>query len=123
LKILLIGDDLIVQRFKRALQEEEIDVVDNPELLSIPGLIEQNEYDLAIIDFAFSGARTISNRIADLALMPVVVIMDQNEESWKIVPSFNADAFVPEDSSNAEIFARIKAVYRRSMRNQLTIAG
>ena len=122
MKILFIGHELIGQRFQRTLEKEDIRIVSNTDLPSVLRLLEQNKFDLVILDSTMQGAGDISRAIYDLATVPVVLMVDQAEKSWKSILTFDADAFITEHASNPEMLARIKAIYRRSKKAQRIVA-
>jgi DNA-binding response OmpR family regulator len=120
MKILFIGDILVAQRFQLALAKEDLTIISDPNRPLIPGLIEQNKFDMVIVDSLMRGAEEICHRIHNLATVPVVLMVDDAEKSWKSVLTFDADAFITQHDNNLEILARIAAVYRRSKRTQTT---
>jgi DNA-binding response OmpR family regulator len=114
LNILVLGHEQSVQSLIWAMQKEDIKIVCNPDLSSIPSMIFNNEIDMVVVDSTMPGADSICRRISNFDIVPVVLIMNQIESSWENIQSCNADAFISEGASNNEILARIKAVYRRS---------
>jgi DNA-binding response OmpR family regulator len=123
LKILFLGLEIRAQQLFYALEGEDIKAIVDPDIRSTLALIEETDFDLVIIDSCLPSGQIISQKISGMGTLPVVLIVDQSEESWKTINSFNADGFIIEGSSHAEILARIRAVYRRSKRFQAIMAG
>jgi DNA-binding response OmpR family regulator len=110
MKVLVIGNDLMVQRLKTALSLGDIEVycpaVDIP---LAPDFIHSNQFDLVIIDNQLSNAEAICNYVYDLVVAPVLLMISERNVNWKTIINFKVDGFLTREASNTELLARVEA--------------
>jgi len=121
MKILFIGNELMAQRLYRAFEKEDINIISSRDVPSISESIETNKSDLVIVDSTIAGAEEICHRICNLEFVPVVLMVNEAEISWKTIGNLNIDGFISTDAGDTEILARINAIYRRSKKTQMIL--
>jgi DNA-binding response OmpR family regulator len=117
LKILFIGNELMAQRLRRTFKKEDIDIILNTSIPSDPELLADKS-NLVIIDSTIPEAENICQRVCKLEIVPVVIMVNEAENSWKTICEMNADGFITTGAGDTEVLARVKAIYRRSERAQ-----
>jgi len=117
LKILFIGNELMALRLRRTFEKDDIDIIFNTSIPSVSKLIADKS-NLVIIDSTIPEAENICQRIGKLEIVPVVLMVSEAENSWKIICDLNADGFITTGAGDTEVLARVKAIYRRSERAQ-----
>ena len=112
-KILIVEDDLSIAE----LQKDYLDlagfkVTISADGLEALGLIQENDYDLLMLDIMLPGldGLEILRRIRDVKNIPVLLVSAKKEEIDKIKGfSLGADDYITKPFSPGELVARVKA--------------
>ena len=124
-KILIVEDDLSIAE----LQKDYLDlagfkVTISTDGLEALGLIQENDYDLLILDIMLPGlgGLEILRRIRDVKNIPVLLVSAKKEEIDKIKGfSLGADDYITKPFSPGELVARVKAHLGNYERLKLTV--
>jgi DNA-binding response OmpR family regulator len=112
-KVLFLGNFLLAQRVISALTNKEIEVTYLTDTSLAIIQIKQKYYDFVIVDSSLEKVEEICYEICGVTKVPVVIMVDEAETSWKAICNIDADGFVTTDASDTEILARVKALYKR----------
>jgi DNA-binding response OmpR family regulator len=113
MNVLFLGKLILAHRLHTFLSKEGIQVVHLFDLTLAYRLINERKFDIVIVDVQLEKSANICNEISNNTNVPVMLMINEATTSWKSVCNVNTDGFLTEDSSNIELVARIKAVYRR----------
>ncbi len=114
MNVLFIGDKLLAERLSSAL----VNNIKITHLLDLPfalSLIKKQTFDLVIVDYLVDGVANICDQICGLACTPLALILREKEANWKSLYDIEVDGFLAEESSDAEMLARINSLSRRNV--------
>lgn len=120
-KVLVVDDEkLIVKGIKYSLEQDEMKVdcaYDGEEALKLAG---ENAYDIILLDVmlpALDGFEVLK-RIREFSSVPVIMLTAKGDDMDKILGlEYGADDYITKPFNILEVKARIKAIIRRSGRN------
>ena len=107
MRVVVLGDDMMVRRLSASLARQGIEVVG-----TVPVLGEEG-FDLVVVDSLEEEAETACRRIKQTRGVPVVLMVRGRQTDWDKLQSLDTDAYIPEGVSGAELAARLRAVVRR----------
>lgn len=120
-KVLVVDDEkLIVKGIKYSLEQDEMKVdcaYDGEEALRLAG---ENQYDIILLDVmlpALDGFEVLK-RIREFSSVPIIMLTAKGDDMDKILGlEYGADDYITKPFNILEVKARIKAIIRRSGRN------
>lgn len=120
-KVLVVDDEkLIVKGIKYSLEQDEMKVdcaYDGEEALRLAG---ENQYDIILLDVmlpALDGFEVLK-RIREFSLVPIIMLTAKGDDMDKILGlEYGADDYITKPFNILEVKARIKAIIRRSGKN------
>jgi DNA-binding response OmpR family regulator len=120
MKVLVLGNDLIVERLNNALGVDDIQVETPVTDLSF-GLesVKAEQYDLVIVDSLNDNVEQVCNFFYSLDCTPVSLMISEKLEDWKCVANFRVDGFLSKEASDRELRTRVKATCRRNQKTRL----
>lgn len=114
MRVLVLGEDVTVQRLTWALA---IDGIEVESLAPVPSLnlesIEWRQYDLVVIDSYNQDVKMVSDYIFDLNHCPVCLILCEKVNDWKMISALKVDCFMMREAGDRELRARVRAICRR----------
>lgn len=122
-KVLVVDDEkLIVKGIKYSLEQDEMKVdcaYDGEEALRLAG---ENQYDIILLDVmlpALDGFEVLK-RIREFSSVPIIMLTAKGDDMDKILGlEYGADDYITKPFNILEVKARIKAIIRRSGKNNL----
>lgn len=125
-KILLVEDEKpISTMLEFALKKQGFDIIEAENWFEAEAIIESKSLDLLLIDWMLpevSGIEIVKNLRSrkQFQSLPIIMLTARTEESYKIRGlEAGADDYITKPFSPHELVARIKALLRRSVDNQL----
>lgn len=120
-KVLVVDDEkLIVKGIKFSLEQDGMTVdcaYDGEEAVN---LAKQNEYDIVLLDVmlpVYDGFEVLS-QIREFSSMPIIMLTAKGDDMDKILGlEYGADDYITKPFNILEVKARIKAIIRRSLKN------
>ena len=120
-KVLVVDDEkLIVKGIKYSLEQDEMKVdcaYDGEEALRLAG---ENQYDIILLDVmlpALDGFEVLK-RIREFSSVPIIMLTAKGDDMDKILGlEYGADDYITKPFNILEVKARIKAIIRRSGKN------
>ena len=112
MKILALGNETMTRRLIASLAGGGIEVVGLAEMGEAVDLLEQERFDLAIVDSLIGEAGMFCYCISKLGHVPVA-LMIREAVDWTKLQSLDADGFIPDWVGKAEMTARLRAIVRR----------
>lgn len=120
-KVLVVDDEkLIVKGIKYSLEQDEMKVdcaYDGEEALRLAG---ENQYDIILLDVmlpALDGFEVL-RRIREFSSVPIIMLTAKGDDMDKILGlEYGADDYITKPFNILEVKARIKAIIRRSGKN------
>jgi len=113
MRILALGNEIMTRRLSASLAGDGIEVVGLSEIREAVALLEQERFDLAIVDSLIREAGMFCRCISELGRVPVVLMIREMQADWRKLQSLDADGFIPDWVGRTELTARLKAVVRR----------
>jgi DNA-binding response OmpR family regulator len=119
IKILAVGSQIMLHRLTARLDHDEVSLIACSSTGEIPQILEQEHFDVVIIDDLFNDTEAICQNANQAGKTPVAVLFRKTETDWKKLRTLEVDGFFPDEAGRSELMARIRAVSRR--RSQLQI--
>jgi len=121
-KTVLIVDDekLIVKGLKFYLEQDDYEVECAYDGLVGLEMAREKEYDVVLLDLMLPGMDGLSvcQQIREFSNMPVIMVTAKGEDMDKIMGlEYGADDYITKPFNILEVKARIKAIMRRSVKN------
>lgn len=121
-KILVVDDEKsIVKGLRFSLEQDSMEVdcaYDGEEALA---LATQNEYDMVLLDVMLPKLNgfEVCQKIREFSSMPIIMLTAKGDDMDKILGlEYGADDYITKPFNILEVKARIKAIIRRSGKNQ-----
>ncbi len=115
IKILAVGVLASLQRLESAVHGNGIRITGVETASKAITLLKQEKFDAVIIDFECGVKPEICDDLYELTKVPLALLINQTLANWKELRTWRVDGFIPEESSNIELVARIKAITRRKI--------
>jgi DNA-binding response OmpR family regulator len=119
LNVIALGNEHKMQRITACVSQAGINIVVVPQMDDAIIKLRSDHYDIILVDSAYEKAEFYCQSLCILSNIPVILLIAGAEANWPDYCSFKVDGFLSEESSNAELAARIKAFSRRRTRYQL----
>ena len=120
-KVLVVDDEkLIVKGIKYSLEQDEMKVdcaYDGEEALRLAG---ENQYDIILLDVMLPALDVfeVLKRIREFSSVPIIMLTAKGDDMDKILGlEYGADDYITKPFNILEVKARIKAIIRRSGKN------
>jgi DNA-binding response OmpR family regulator len=113
LRVMAIGSLMTHLRLSTSLADNNVDLTclsQTPEAILH---LQQERYDIIIIDSLLEEAGYICQCLYSIAKAPIALLVRETEVNWQKLGSWEVDGFLPENSSQVELLARLKAIARR----------
>ena len=112
MKAICCGDAL-TRRLAGSLAGTGVEVLGASDASQALAMLKQQACDLALVDASQADAGETCRALGESAHVPVVVIARGRNPNWTRLQSLEADGYVLESHSGAEMAARFRAVVRR----------
>jgi DNA-binding response OmpR family regulator len=111
--VLFLGNHLLAQRMLTALSREDIKLtyITDPEFAILQTKLKS--FDLVLVDCSMERIEHICEEICGSAFVPIILVTDEEHMNWKTAGNIDSDGFINADASDAELLARVKALYKR----------
>ncbi len=113
IKILAIGSQAMLRRLNARLNQNEVSFKGCSTAYELPAILQQDSFDMIILDNLFGDSETICRNAVNAGKMPVAVIFKKSGTDWKKLRELEVDGFFPDEAGSHELMARIKAFSRR----------
>jgi DNA-binding response OmpR family regulator len=113
IKILAVGSQIMLHRLTARLDQDEISLKACTSTGEIPQILEQEHFDVVIIDDLFNDTEAICQNASQAGKPPVAVLFRKSETDWKKLRTLDVDGFFPDEAGRPELMARIRAFSRR----------
>jgi len=113
MRILALGNQIMIRMLTASLAGDGIEVVGLSEIREAETLLEQERFDLAIVDSLIREAGMFCRCISKLERVPVVLMIREMQADWTKLQSVDADGFIPDWVGQTELTTRLKAIVRR----------
>ena len=110
-----LGNIMTLKRLDASLDNEGIDLVSISGLSEAFARLEQERFDVVMIDSLIEEVGYACRNIYKLACVPIVLLFREREANWQKLNSLEVDGFVPVESGKYEFASRIKAISRRGI--------
>jgi DNA-binding response OmpR family regulator len=111
-KILAVGGQLMSKRLSHKLDSEQFTLIHCPDPQAAAAILEQDEFDLVIVDNLIHGAEALCRELSLDTPIPVTLLMQEKPLNWKSLGLLSVDGYLPDSGSNLEFTARLKAYLR-----------
>lgn len=118
---MVLGNTQTTRRLNANLSNDDVDMVHPSRIPEILELIQREQFDIALVDSQLAEAGDVCHLINQYTLIPVALLIPEQEVNWHQLNSWEVDGFVSNDSSQAELLARIKAIARRIHLDQICL--
>jgi DNA-binding response OmpR family regulator len=112
-KIAAIGDTLSIERLCSSMVGSAIVVTRLTRIPEAIDILKCESFDVVVIDSLNEEAQLACKSISEISLIPIALLVKDRETNWDKICRWNVDGYVPEESGNIEILARIRAISRR----------
>lgn len=113
MRIILLGDNKMLPEMSG------VELVSFRETRSAITALEEEKFDIAIVDSLFKGATLLADYLSRLCI-PVILLLRENCMDWVMLDSMNALGYIYPGTDKDELQARLKAVMRRAARSART---
>jgi len=96
-----------------ALVGSEFELIVTRELSQAITPLEQEEFDLIVIDSLANGVKAACQYIRTFGDVPIVLMMSQREPDWEEIQSADLDGYIQRWVNGAELIACLRAMVRR----------
>ena len=105
---------MMLKRIQCKLDQEQFTVIacDNPQ--EATALLEQDNFDLVIIDNLINEAEALCQTISKIVHIPVTLLLQEKPANWRNLQSLTVDGYLPDSGSNIEFTARLRAYLRNT---------
>jgi DNA-binding response OmpR family regulator len=114
LKALALGDKNVTQRIATSLYGSEIDVVCFSDVMPVLAVLNQEKFDIALVDSNLKNIESVCYRISMTCLTPVALIINSAKTDWAKFSLLDVDGFVTDGCSSTELMAQVRAIVRRN---------
>ena len=111
---MVFGSKKVAQRLSASLKAMGIELLGLTEVPMMAPLLEQNKFDLALVDSLAEKAELACHHISEYGDIPLVLVVNKKQKNWGRLDSLDADGYVNYEARGVELAARLKAVVRRS---------
>lgn len=112
--IAVLCDNILQIRLKTCFSSDLFDVLYFNDIDALLFYLENQDVNVLIVDSShIYAAKLFQTNLADNPV-PVALLVRSDATEWKNFGRWRVDAFIPEESSNLELTARIKALIRRA---------
>ena len=116
IQILVFGRLIIMQRLIDLLCEEGISVMSVSDgFADMIDLLEPEKIYLAIIDSHAEQAEVAYYQISKFGIIPIVFLIRDRSEDWKRMQWLDVYGFLPVQTGDRELAARLKTILRRRL--------
>jgi DNA-binding response OmpR family regulator len=119
IKILAVGCQTMLHRLTARLDHDEVSLKSCSSTSEIPQILEQEHFDVVIIDDLFNDTEAICQNADQAGKTPVAVLFRKTQTDWKKLKTLDVDGFFPDEAGRPELMARIRAFSRRRSQLQL----
>lgn len=109
-----VGEQLTHKRLQSRLISHEFELFFITDIGEAYRFQSSNQVDVILIDSLFDRAGEAIHAFGLQPQIPVVLLVHEPVGNWKTLNHLHADGYIPENSGNSELIARIKAIARRS---------
>jgi hypothetical protein len=130
MKILVLSDQLTIERLKLALETDGItlDGLNGNLPGNLPDKLPHDleaaitcEYDLFIIDSLYPDISKCCDALINFNRTPLFLLLNEKNNDWREIAELSVDGFLSLRSGSAEIRARVNAATRRTQPASLWI--
>jgi DNA-binding response OmpR family regulator len=115
LKVMALGNIKTIKRLYASMDNDGIDLVGISGVSEAFARLEQENFDVILIDSLIEEVGVACRYICKLACAPIALLFREREANWQKLCMLEVDGFVPEDSGKKELVSRIKAISRRNI--------
>jgi DNA-binding response OmpR family regulator len=119
IKILAVGCQTMLHRLTARLDQDEVSLKACSTTSEIPQILEQERFDVVIIDDLFNDTEAICQNANQAGKTPVAVLFRKTQTDWNKLRKLDVDGFFPDEAGRPELMARIRAFSRRRSQLQL----
>jgi DNA-binding response OmpR family regulator len=119
LNVIALGNENRMQRIAACVSQSGINIIAVSQLDEALKKLRNEVYDVILIDSANEKAELFCQSLNEVSSVPVILLIAGAEANWPNYCYFKVDGFLSEESSNAELAARIKAFSRRKTKYKL----
>jgi DNA-binding response OmpR family regulator len=118
LNVMALGNENKIQRLASCVSGGSINISSVSQLDEALVKLRNEACDIVLVDSAYANADFFCQSLSKISNVPIILLIAGAEANWPDYCSFKVDGFLSEESSNAELAARIKAFARRKARYQ-----
>jgi DNA-binding response OmpR family regulator len=119
LNVIALGNEHKMQRIATCVSQGGVNISSVPQLDDALIQLRNEPYDIILVDSAYANADFFCKSLCKMSNIPVILLIAGAEANWPDYCTFKVDGFLSEESSNAELAARIKAFARRKARYKI----
>jgi DNA-binding response OmpR family regulator len=112
-KIAAFGNTLSIERLCSSISNSAFIITRLTKIPEAIDVLKRENFDVVVIDSLNEEAQLACKSIAEISLIPIALLIKDKETNWDKICYWNVDGYVPEESGNTELIARIKAISRR----------
>jgi DNA-binding response OmpR family regulator len=120
LKVIVLGTDTVLKRVTTCLQHSSVDLVGLPLLTDVLSRLQQDNFDVILIDGIHAEACSACRRLAANSGVPIALLVRETEANWQNLCSWEVDSFISDEAGQIEMVARLAALARR--KNKILVA-
>ncbi len=121
MRVIVFGRKSVIERLPMLLTDEVISLTG--ELEKMIALLNQDLFDLALVDSAAKDAEAACLHINKFLNVPIVLIIGKRKPNWDRLQSIGVDGYLPESAESDEVMARLRAMVRRLCTNEQVKKG
>ena len=111
--VMIFSSKIVARRLTVSLAGEGIELVRLSEEAEAITLLQQERFDLAVVDSSAEEPETVCRCIGELGCVPVALMVNGKQADWDKLQSLDIHGYLPQGTSGAELAARIRAMSRR----------
>jgi DNA-binding response OmpR family regulator len=119
LNVLALGNENKIKRLATCVSGGGINISSVSQLDEALVKLRNEACDIIMVDSAYANADFFCQSLSKISNVPVILLIAGAETNWPDYCSFKVDGFLSEESSNAELAARIKAFARRKSKYKI----
>lgn len=112
IRVMVYGDETIMQGFIDSLAGEEIEVVGSSDKLQAVALLKEQKFDLAVVHSPIEEDKEAWNLISQFPSIPVMIVLEE-APNWEKLEQLEVDGYIYEEARGSVLAALLRAVARR----------
>lgn len=119
-KIAVLCNKITQNRLQSCLIDKLVDTHYYEHAKEVLAQLENEHFDIFLADCQHEEAYLICRAVHAKNQIPITLLVRANDLNWSDFGSWEVDSFIPEEATNLELLARVKAVARRAAKHAVS---